>query len=369
MVELARESSGGRQALAFLRPSDTAAADVSLLDPDGRLSAGPEGLAGLEAWQGTGPDPRFDAALRSGASATLAPLLLLRVVQQDDGFLTEFLTCARTRTIGALFMRTGAHRHTEDADLATLVRTGLAGDPGLLRGTRGERTVRTQLEKGIEIEQKIDLLDDVSPWGVTRLLWSAVERGELPGFITDPGYELTRWYFYQWNFEGVSPDGDTAGHFSFGRAPDGSFVLKRKLFSEDRLRRAEHHERGLDLASDGLADYLHRTHPELRFRRLPDFERTRFDVNVYSLETGHSYGIETDEVVLTDIPGKTLRQVEIEYLESHLVHGLDASSVESETELLSSLVEQTLARHGLATRRGFYSKLSFLKDAVQEPVA
>jgi hypothetical protein len=195
-------------------------------------------------------------------------------------------------------------------------------------------------------------------------MWTAAEDGEFPGFIPDPGYELTRWHFVQHNFEVLAPD-DEVGHYAFQEHPDGRYRLKMKKFAKDSLRRIETFRNGVEIPGADFEAYLAREFPDLRFRRLPGFRRTKFDINIQSVTTGHGFGIETDEVTLDDTTGRKMRQVETEYLGTRRHAGMDGTSIDAELSRLTGLVEAHLARLGIAAERGLYSKLSFLRDCSQ----
>jgi hypothetical protein len=87
---------------------------------------------------------------------------------------------------------------------------------------------------------------------------------------------------------------------------------------------------------------------------------------VQSVTIGHYFGIETDEVTLSGAGGGRLRQVEIEYLKTRWHSGMDAASIDGEMNRLTDLLTAFLAKRGIASERGFYSKLSFLRDSLAE---
>lgn len=375
VVELDAEAGDGRRAMEFLRPADMSARSVGVVRGDGSESPGEPLAAPLAPWGPTGFTDEFTDHVVTllGAShgpaglAPLGPLMLLRTHLGNTPY-TEVLMCARIRTLGVLFARVGRFGHDGPLGGSDAVARALDVAHTLEDHVRIEGNAYLTYEQGTEIEQKITLLDDVSVWAVTKDLWTAVQHGSFPGFITDPGYELTRWHFVQHNFEVLGPAHDI-GHMAFQEQPDGRYQLKRKRFAEDRLRREESFRKGIEVPDKDFARFLADEYPALEFRRLPSFTRTRFDINVQSVVTGHYFGIETDEVTVGSGTGaRRLRQIEIEYLETRRHEGMDAASIDTDLELLTGLVETHTAKAGIRTRRDYYSKLSFLRDCL-EPVS
>ncbi|MEV6165593.1 hypothetical protein AB0L71_27495 [Streptomyces sp. NPDC052052] len=372
VAELA--AGNGTRAMEFLRREDTVARAFTVVDAAGTERALTAPTKPLTTWACTEFTEEFTAYVRSSPRAgeegpnplddplaALGPLMLLRTHHDNEQPFTEVLMCSRTRTLGTLFTRVAQFPHSAAIGLAELVATAVKHRTHLEDYVRIESNAYLSYEQGVEIEQKVTLTDEVSIWSLTKDIWTAVENGDFPGFITDPGYELTRWHFVQHNFEVLAP-AEEVGHYAFQENPDGRYQLKMKKFSADALRREETFRKGVEVPAADFEGYLAREFPALRFRRLPGFRRTRFDVNVQSVTTGHSFGIETDEVTTSDVAGRTLRQVEMEYLETRRHAGMDAASIDSELNRLTDLVEALLARRGIGAERNLYSKLSFLRD-------
>ncbi|MEU6275758.1 hypothetical protein ABZ871_25595 [Streptomyces populi] len=374
VAELATEPGNGTRAMELLRQEDTTSQAISLIDDTGAARPLPRPAEPLTTWACTRFPEEFTAFL-SGAlaparspHAALAPLMLLRTHTAAGQPCTEVLMCARLRTIGTLFVRAARFHHAADAGLPEIVAEALQQGTALQDHLRIENNAYLPYEKGVEIEQKVTLLDDASIWSLSKDIWTAVENGDFPGFITDPGYELTRWHFVQHNYEVVAPAAE-AGHYAFQENPDGRYQLKMKTFPVDALRRTEIFRKGVEVPDQNFDEYLAREFPDLTFRRLPSFRRTRFDVNVQSLATGHCFGIESDETTVDGPGGRTLRQVEMEYLETRWHEGMDSSSIDDELGRLTGLVEAFLAKDGIAAERNFYSKLSFLKNCTADAAA
>jgi hypothetical protein len=291
----------------------------------------------------------------------LAPLVLLRTHSPgSDGLaVTEVLACSRIRSRGALFTRVARLDRPYNEPLETLVAISLEASTCLRDRTLAETNGYTVFEKGTEIERKITLLDEVSIWALAKELWAAVDSGGLGAFRTDPGYELTRWNLRQHNFEVLAPRNEQ-GHLGFIEKGEETYTIKRKRFTQDGLRRGEQLHRGIHVSGEAFADFLAVNHPALETRQLDSFTRARFDVNFESTVTGHYYGIHIDEVHLCRDESRTLRQVEIEYLQTRVHEGIDPSSIDTELERLEHGVIGQLSSRGVRASPGFYSKLSFL---------
>lgn len=376
VAELAPEAGDGTRAMEFLRPEQTASRALSVVPATGGARPLTPPAKPLPTWSRTHFPAEFTAYLGTvlaseggipdapdATLSALGPLLLLRTHTTAPEPFTEVLICARYRATGTLFVRTARFTHAADIGLTDLVARALTYRTELQDHMRIESNAYINCEEGIEIEQKVTLLDEASIWSLTKDMWTAVEAGEFPGFITYPGYELTRWHFVQHNFEVTGP-AEEVGHYAFQENPGNRYQLKMKKFPADAVRREETFRKGVEVPGGDFEAYLAREFPTLRFKRLPSFRRTRFDVNVHSLATGHGFGIETDEVTVDAAGGRTLRQVETEYLETYRHEGLDAASIDDEMERLTRLVEAYLAKTGVAAERSHYSKLSFLRDCV-----
>ncbi|AUY53130.1 hypothetical protein [Streptomyces sp. CB01881] len=376
VAELTTEPGGATRAMEFLRRPETASSTVSVIGAAGQAGTVTLGRVPVELWASFGVTPEFEAQLRGALEAAgsqelsgvdlsaLAPLMLLRTHRGAERPFTEVLMCGRVRSLGTLFVRVARFAHAAESGIAELVSGALELSASLQDNVRIEGNAYTSYEKGIEIEQKVNVYDEVSIWSLTQSLWSAVENGEFNGFITDPGYELTRWHFIQHNFEVTAPASEV-GHIAFQETPSGTYQLKLKRFAEDALRREEIVYKGIDIPGADFSGYLRREYPDIEFRRLPSLTRTRFDINVQSVITGNYFGIETDEVLVLDPRGPKLRQVEMEYLETRWHEGMDPSTIDDDMNRLTELVEEHLAKRGIAAERTFYSKLSFLKDCVR----
>ncbi|SCG72355.1 hypothetical protein [Micromonospora humi] len=212
-----------------------------------------------------------------------------------------------------------------------------------------------------ELEYKYTLRPPVDIWAATARLYDRLRAGGLPGYLMEYADEFQTWDYLNHLFEVPAP-ADEQGYVSFIPSTDGRHLMKRKWFAEDSFERREEHRKGVVTGNDlgrFVAEQL-----GLRARRLPTFRRVRYDVNVESARTGHVYGIFFDHCSLVADPTVVLSQCELEYLRTRSVLPPDEAAVRVELDEIAAWLEAFLAESGLPNERGYYSKLSFLRDVV-----
>ncbi|MBD0693863.1 hypothetical protein [Streptomyces sp. CBMA123] len=312
------------------------------------------------AISGVGALGAVGAVGTEGADARprLVPVFLVTEQVSGTGTRTHVYSCSRIRESGLLFSRIWAGETPAGASPVAAVRVACAEQPVLLHRFTDEVAQTTRFESDVEIELKLTLRTETSPWEIASRLADAVQTRELPGFLPDLGNELQRWTYEQDTFEVHDADGRN-GYAAFMKDPDGTFVVKYKFFEEDALRRTERFDEGVRLGPEQFADYLTSALPGVRLRRLPHLVRTRFDVNVESAVAGHFFGLEMDEVRAN---GRVMRQLEIEYHKTRDCHGAEAATIEPELNRLADEAQRLLDRWGVEASRGYRSKLTFLKE-------
>lgn len=216
---------------------------------------------------------------------------------------------------------------------------------------------------GQELEYKFTLDPPPDIWALTVTLHQRIRRGELSGFIPEYRDEFQAWDYGNYLFEVVGPEAEL-GYVSFIPTTDGKQLMKRKWYAKDAFSRREQHTYGLDLDPSQHADYV-RTVLGLEARPMPPFRRVRYDVNFESVRTGHVYGVFFDHCSLQDAPEVTLSQCELEYLRTRSPLEPDGSSVLGEMAGLAHWVEGYLREHGIQGERSYYSKRTFLQEAVR----
>lgn len=370
VVELPHGEAGKPCAVEYLRPVDTRTDRITVLSDIGEPISSIFLGERMQTWNGIGSDRALKTFLTqldipentTIDLETFSPLMLIRSHTGTAGKMHEILVCTRLREVGTLFARVARLASGSDVDLGQLILRASEAAGALHEYVGTDFQLYTRFEPETEIELKIGLEGSVSPWGIASSLAQSVGNGELAGFIPDVGNEHQRWQSAQETFEVTKPT-EEAGYFAFISLPSGKYILKRKRFIHDGLRREETFEADVVVPEGDFSAVLTEKYPDMTTRRLPFFTRAKFDVNVESAATGHFFGIEIDEVMVPHY-NSTLRQVEIEYHRSRIHEGVDASGIDEEIERLACLVELHLQNIGVAGERTFYSKLSFLRHLV-----
>ncbi|WP_413116255.1 hypothetical protein ACK1X7_37110 [Streptomyces sp. CY1] len=215
---------------------------------------------------------------------------------------------------------------------------------------------------GTELEYKYTLDPAPDIWAASLELLKALRDGELEGCRPEYREEFQIHHTENHLFDVVRPEQEI-GYASFIPTVSAGYVLKRKWFAEDTFARREELTSDIDVAPDGFEEYL-RTELGLQVRAMPPFQRVRYDVQCESMRTGHVYGIFFDRCSLLAAPEVVLSQCELEYRRSRSILDHDENEVLREMEHIDRWLRSYLAAHGWAKQRTFYSKRSFLRDAL-----
>ncbi|MGW2993400.1 hypothetical protein ACWDA9_17105 [Streptomyces sp. NPDC001193] len=230
-----------------------------------------------------------------------------------------------------------------------------------LRLNNHQRCFRTHFA-GTELEYKYNLEPAPDIWATSLELLKAVRHGELPGCRPEYREEFQIHAFDNHMFDVTGPAWEV-GYASFIPRANGGYALKRKWYKEDAFARREQILTDIKVSPSTFEDYL-RSELHLQVQALPPFRRVRYDVQVESMRTGHVYGIFFDRCSLLAAPEIVLAQCEMEYRRSRSILDDNPDAVLQEMEhingwLLSYLTARSLTREGT-----FYSKRTFLRDAV-----
>lgn len=215
---------------------------------------------------------------------------------------------------------------------------------------------------GTELEYKYNLQPAPDIWPVSMELLKALRHGELADCRPEYRNEFQIHYFDNHMFDVAGPD-EERGYASFIPTVNGTHVLKRKWFAEDTFARREQISTDIEISPDSFGAYL-RSELGLQVQALPPFRRVRYDIQCESMRTGHVFGIFFDRCSLLAAPDVVLSQCEMEYRRSRSLLDHDEEAVLREMERIDRWLLSYLAARGLAKERTFYSKLSFLRDAV-----
>jgi hypothetical protein len=214
---------------------------------------------------------------------------------------------------------------------------------------------------GDELEIKFTFPGPIDIWDMTVEIYRRIKSGGLPNYVPEFGDEFQKWDYLSHLFEVREPE-EERGYIAFIPTTDGRYTVKRKWFAEDQLRRKERMTKGV-VIDRPLADYLTDTY-HLCAHSLGCLRRIRYDVNIESLITGHVYGIFFDHCSRPGRPGPVLRQCEIEYLRSRIVLAPDETVIAKELDTLADWVARFLDEKSIIYERGYYSKLSFLRECL-----
>ncbi|KIF04751.1 hypothetical protein PL81_17075 [Streptomyces sp. RSD-27] len=215
---------------------------------------------------------------------------------------------------------------------------------------------------GTELEFKYNLTSGTDIWATAMDLLKTLRTGGLVGCRPEYRDEFQANFTENHLFDVTGPEMEV-GYASFVRTVEGGHVLKRKWYAEDTFARREELSPVLDIPQSGFEEHL-RGQLGLEVRAMPSFLRVRYDVHCESMTTGHVYGIFFDHCSLMSAPHVVLSQCELEYRRTRGIVDQDPDGVMREMERIDSWLLGYLTLNGLADQRTFYSKRSFLRDAV-----
>ncbi|WP_405842578.1 hypothetical protein OG528_29860 [Streptomyces platensis] len=215
---------------------------------------------------------------------------------------------------------------------------------------------------GTELEYKYNLDPAPDVWAVSLELLKALRTGELDGCRPEYREEFQIHYTENYLFDVTGPESER-GYASFIPTVTAGHVLKRKWFEQDAFDRREQLYSGIELSPDGFEAYLC-SELGLQVTAMPPFRRVRYDVQCESMRSGHVYGIFFDHCSLLAAPEVVLSQCELEYRRSRSLLNHDENEVLWEMERIDRWLLGYLSARGLTKQRTFYSKRSFLRDAV-----
>ncbi|MFD5239963.1 hypothetical protein [Streptomyces tendae] len=215
---------------------------------------------------------------------------------------------------------------------------------------------------GTELEFKYTLDPAPNIWAASMELLKALRDGRLMGCRPEYREEFQIHHTENHLFDVTGPEPEI-GYASFIPTVTAGHVLKRKWFAQDAFARREELTPGLDITPDRFEAFL-REDLGLQVRAMPPFQRVRYDIQCESMRTGHVYGIFFDRCSLLAAPDVVLSQCELEYLRSRSILDHNQDEVLIEMKRINVWLCAYLASHGWAAEHTFYSKRSFLRDAI-----
>jgi len=256
---------------------------------------------------------------------------------------------------GSLYVRYGSG--SRDADAATLLEA-CAPVLRVARNSFNDGCWYSKYRADVEIETKFTFPRPVDTWRLNYRLYRQIVDGKLVGFIPEFNDEFQVWDFENHMFEVRSP-AEQRGYITFIPQSNGRMTVKQKLFAADQEVRVERLTANVELTLEEIDEHA-RALCGGEVRRLPAYRRKRFDVNLESLATGNVYGIFFDLCRPLGDEENALFQCEVEYLRSRTMRPLER--VLDEYREVVAFTEEFLHGEGLQFERGFFSKLSYLKQ-------
>jgi len=309
------------------------------------------------------PDPRLAGLLLGGHG--LMPLFMI----SHGPAHADLLTQVRVGDQDALFMWSGNLRVGLDAA------SGLVPDllPACIEAAEASRRFLNNHQyhyqtfwPGTEIEHKITLSPTVDIYALATVFAGLVGSGGVAGFLPEYGNAFQQWDFDNVMFE-ISAPADEAGYVSFIPDSTDTYVMKRKWFAQDAVRRRE--QKWLHVQVGGSFEDHIREQFGVTAIFVGAFRRTRFDVSCESAQTGNVYAIMVDRCRISDPGGPDLCQVEIEYLHSRTLRSSAAEHVDAELGVLVTHTVRHLDALGEAYEYGSLSKLTYLRRLRHESPA
>lgn len=373
VVRLDTDSPSAPRATELLDLVASRSNSFMFLDADGTANSDWYALEAMPTWTGVVPHSRFVDILfdMSGALGAhididnLAPLALLRRWSGNRSHV-EVLAPSKLSGSHVVFTRVNVLGSPQDVPLQAAVPMSLGHVTKYASDLINEKAVYTKAERGVEIEVKINLGQGASIWHVASSLLKEIQQGGFESYELLTRDEFDRYQIRNQMFEVCEPL-EERGYISFMKTAPAGYMIKRKIFPEDARRRIEKTKSNVgSFPSDHqLEGYLADEFPKLKCRRLPAFVRTRFDINLESLLSGHNFAVMVDECTVEGHPDEVLRQVELEYIRSREHYGLRFENIDDELDELTDRVERCLAVLGIPASRTLYSKLSFLRDVLE----
>lgn len=211
-------------------------------------------------------------------------------------------------------------------------------------------------ESDFEIEYKFNLLNNADPWKLCIDLYNEIKTGNLNNYILEYKDEFQKWDYLNYLFEITGPEADI-GYISFIPQTNNKYLIKRKIYKYDQLKRKEIHFKNIDIKGS-LDEYL-KNNFNVDFIEYPPFRRVRYDINIESLITGNVHGIFFDYISI-DGRANVLMQCEIEYLRTRSL--FSNQEYKNEMDEIKNFVINFLKNKKVDYIETFYSKLNFLKD-------
>jgi hypothetical protein len=214
----------------------------------------------------------------------------------------------------------------------------------------------------METERKFTFAAPVDTWELVHKLYREFDQGRMGTFMPEFNDEFQVWDFDNYMYEVLAPE-SAVGYISFIPQANGLINTKRKIFSADSETRHEEVARDIELRPDQFEAYAREATGGV-VRALPAFRRKQFALPIECVETGNLYGYYIDICRVKDDPRYALCQCEIEINRSRAMH--EMRGLVEGYQHVCDLTRRFLLDNRYEFTEGHYSKLSFLRDYVQQ---
>lgn len=208
----------------------------------------------------------------------------------------------------------------------------------------------------MELERKFTFQEPPDIWDLAVKLHQQL-LSRIGPFVPEPNKGFQVWDYENFPFEVLEPPGEK-GYISFIPQVDGRTTVKRKWFVQNSELRRE------TVTPNRIVPEFHHEAFSIsngRVRQLASFNRTRFDINFESLETGHVFGIYFDKCATLSPPHLSFGQAELEYCRTRTAARI--VDIWDEFEFLTVFLENFLLQEGVSFERNLYSKIDFARAA------
>lgn len=305
-----------------------------------------------------------DGIASPGMDPSPAPLLHATVVPASHGVDIHAYSPVEHSVEGMCLVRTTSQPLVVcDLDDLSWVDTALRQHADQASSLNSHQCAWRKAFPGQELEHKYTLLPDTPIWDLAVDTSHQIHHNALPGFVLKYHDQMQVWDYLNHLYDIHAPQAER-GYVSFiPTAADDGWRMKRKWFTADTFARRE---QLTDIPAVTDLDAYVRDALHVKAKRMPTFRRIRYDVNIESLATGHYYGIFFDRCHLLQQSTVAMCQCEIEYCRTRTTRAPSETSVLEEIDIVADWTENLLVAHGIVSPRSHYSKLSFLRQAVED---
>lgn len=294
-------------------------------------------------------------------SENLTPLYLI----SQDGNTIYTYTFMLSHIGELLFLNTGknsvSNKGVSIHNISELIRIAVTNNQPYRYKLNNYNALYYKVDPDIECEYKLTLPETTDIWKLHKHFIQSLQEGSVPGYTLNALHGIRRWTFENHLFEVTEPEKER-GYISFISNPDGTYIIKRKIYSIDQLKRIELRSKNIEIKGS-LERYIKEKYPNVKIRKFPMFLRLFYSFVMDSLDTGNNYAVIIDRNYIEGIDCEKLVQCEIEYYNTLKL--TPPESFDKELRAVTDIFKQHLVQLNIGVRDDFYSKLSYLKDCTK----